>query len=300
MDTREIVHRYYELANRGAWDEWCELFAPDHVMDEQLAGRVEGRETLREMMRGFPELYAEFANEPVHVVVAQGRAAVVSRITARTASGAAVEAAVCNFFQVEDGLITYMSNHHDSAPFAVLGEDPGAEAVGTDTGTAAETAAGTAAEAADAETAAESPLPVPRWSHVGLNCRDQAVTEAFYRDWFGFRRARVAEDEHGRVVFLRAGDVYLELFPSTAEPRVSAGDGPRHPGVARHLAFQVDDLDAFLARAHGRLPISLGPLRFDDLVPGWRTVWVTDPDGVVVEVGQGYVDQDPAELAAFD
>ena len=89
MDTREIVHRYYELANRGAWDEWCELFAPDHVMDEQLAGRVEGRETLREMMRGFPEMYAEFANEPVHVVVAQGRAAVVSRITALPAATAA-------------------------------------------------------------------------------------------------------------------------------------------------------------------------------------------------------------------
>lgn len=140
----------------------------------------------------------------------------------------------------------------------------------------------------------------PRWSHVGLNCRDQAVTEAFYREWFGFRRARVAEEEDGRVVFLRAGDVYLELFRSAAEPRPAEADGPRHPGVARHLAFQLDDLDGFLARANGRLPVSLGPLAFDECIPGWKTVWITDPDGVVVEVSQGYRDQSPEELAAFD
>lgn len=125
MDTRETVGRYYELANRGAWDEWCELFAPDQVMDEQLAGHVEGRETLREMMRGFPWLYAEFANVPVHVVVEGGVAAVVSRITARTVGGAVVEADVCNYFQVEDGLIRYMSNYHDSVPFAVPGAEGG-------------------------------------------------------------------------------------------------------------------------------------------------------------------------------
>lgn len=259
MDTRETVTRYYELANRGAWDEWCDLFAPDQVMDEQLAGHVEGRETLRAMMRGFPGLYAEFANVPRHVVVDGQQAAVVSRISARTVDGAVVEADVCNYFVVVDGLIRYLSNHHDSAPFTATS---------------------------------------PRWSHVGLNCRDVAATEAFYREWFGFRRARVVHDDHGHVVFLRSGDVYLELFASTAEPfRRPAADGPRHPGVARHLAFQIDDLDAFLARADGRLPVSLGPLAFDDLVPGWRTVWVTDPDGVVVEVGQGYRDQSPEELA---
>ena len=139
-----------------------------------------------------------------------------------------------------------------------------------------------------------------RWSHVGLNCRDQAVTEAFYRDWFGFHRARVIEADGTRVVFLRAGDAYLELFGSTAAPREPEADGPQNPGVARHLAFQVDDVDEFLARAKGQVPVSLGPLAFDEFIAGWRTVWVTDPDGVVVEVSQGYRDQNPQELAAFD
>lgn len=139
-----------------------------------------------------------------------------------------------------------------------------------------------------------------RWSHVGLNCRDQRATEEFYTRWFGFRRARVVEADGVRVVFLRCGDAYLELFASNADPAAEAGaDGPQNPGTARHLAFQVADVDAFLARAGGALPISLGPLMFEEFIPGWKTVWVTDPDGIVVEVSQGYVDQSAAELRQF-
>ena len=33
-------------------------------------------------------------------------------------------------------------------------------------------------------------------------------------------------------------------------------------------------------------------MSFDAFIPGWRTVWVLDPDGVIVEVSQGYRDQD--------
>jgi glyoxylase I family protein len=137
-----------------------------------------------------------------------------------------------------------------------------------------------------------------RWSHVGLNCRDQAVTEEFYRRLFGFTRARVIDAGDVRVVFLRRGDACLELFATPdATPATAQADGPQTPGTARHLAFQVDDLDAFLAEA-GDVQVSLGPLDFDEVIPGWRTLWIKDPDGVVVEVSQGYVDQTQEELAA--
>jgi glyoxylase I family protein len=46
-----------------------------------------------------------------------------------------------------------------------------------------------------------------------------------------------------------------------------------------------------------RIPVTLGPLRFDEFIPGWRSVWLTDPDGVVVEVSEGFHDQEAAELA---
>jgi glyoxylase I family protein len=140
-----------------------------------------------------------------------------------------------------------------------------------------------------------------RWSHVGLNCRDLDRTEEFYRTWFGFQRARVVGEGSGRIVFLRNGASYLELFSSADEggeadePAVpGAGDGPHRSGTVRHLAFQVDQLDEFLGQIGDDVPVSLGPLRFDDVIPGWRTVWVKDPDGVVVEVSQGYRDEKPA------
>lgn len=138
-----------------------------------------------------------------------------------------------------------------------------------------------------------------RWSHVGLNCRDQSRTEAFYATWFGFRRARVVEADGVRVVFLRGGDVYLELFAASGTALAPAADGPQLPGVARHLAFQVNDLDAFIAKLDDDVPISLGPLTFDEFITGWKTVWLTDPDGVVIEVSQGYTDQTEEELARF-
>lgn len=141
-----------------------------------------------------------------------------------------------------------------------------------------------------------------RWSHVALNCRDQRATEEFYRRWFGFERARVVPlSETSEIVFLRHGQVYLELFaveaPATS-PVEGTADGPAFPGVTRHLAFQTDDLDAFLAEAGKEIPVSLGPLEFDAFIPGWHSVWLSDPDGVIVEVSQGYKDQDPSELAA--
>jgi glyoxylase I family protein len=63
------------------------------------------------------------------------------------------------------------------------------------------------------------------------------------------------------------------------------------------VAFQTDDLDTFLARIGDAVPISLVPLSFDHFIPGWRSVWLIDPDGVIVEVSQGYRDESPSENA---
>lgn len=132
----------------------------------------------------------------------------------------------------------------------------------------------------------------PHWSHVALNCRDQQATEDFYRHWFGFERARTVSLGEEKIVFLRQGDAYLELFHSTAGALLqAAADGPQNAGAVRHIAFQTDDLDAFLTRIGDAVPVSLGPLSFDSFIPGWRTVWLIDPDGVIVEVSQGFRDE---------
>jgi glyoxylase I family protein len=130
------------------------------------------------------------------------------------------------------------------------------------------------------------------FSHVALNCRDMEAVERFYTRHFGFRRARVIELGDDQIVFLKSGNVYLELFRAT-EPAPTLppeNDGPKWPGV-RHLAFQVSDVDAKLAELGPDARVNLGPLEFNVFIPGWRTVWVRDPEGNVVEISQGFVDQ---------
>ncbi|MEU5808322.1 MULTISPECIES: nuclear transport factor 2 family protein [unclassified Streptomyces] len=123
-DATEILRKYYEYANAGDWDRWCDLFADEQVMDEQLAGHIEGLEVLRSMMKGMGTMYRVFQNRPVHFIVDAGgeKAAAVSHLSAVSASGEAIEAEVMNFFRIADGKIAYMANYHDTVPFQVLGQ----------------------------------------------------------------------------------------------------------------------------------------------------------------------------------
>jgi glyoxylase I family protein len=129
--------------------------------------------------------------------------------------------------------------------------------------------------------------------HIALSCKDPLATERFYSDYFGFRRARVIPLDEGQIVFLKNDNAYLELFKAEGEPPVApaVADGPHYPGV-RQVAFKVDNVDAKLAEMGSNAAVTLGPLDFDDFIPGWRTVWVADPDGVIVEITQGFVDQE--------
>jgi ketosteroid isomerase-like protein len=122
MNTTEVLIRYYQLANSGDWKNWCELFTEDMVMDEQLAGRVEGKRNLQTLMLGFDSMYASFQNVPHHYVVNNGEAAVVSHITAVTPAGDRIEAGVMNYFRVEGERIAYMANFHDTVPFQALNQ----------------------------------------------------------------------------------------------------------------------------------------------------------------------------------
>lgn len=139
------------------------------------------------------------------------------------------------------------------------------------------------------------------FSQMAISCKDPIATENFYTKYFGFKRARVAPlGNNEQIVFLRLGEMCLELIQAKRETLVPPADkdGPAYPAW-RHLGFQVDDVDAKLAEMDRDAKITLGPLNFDDFIPGWRSVWVADPDGNIVEISQGYVDQDnPPPLEA--
>lgn len=136
-------------------------------------------------------------------------------------------------------------------------------------------------------------MPRTSFSHVAMCCKDPLAVERFYTKHLGFRRARVYAPGPGQVVMLSAGDVYLELFPATKDapaPPVG-GAGPEYPGW-RHLAFLVDDLDGKLAEMGDDARITLGPVDMSESIPGMRVVWLADPEGNIVELNHGYVDEE--------
>jgi glyoxylase I family protein len=136
-------------------------------------------------------------------------------------------------------------------------------------------------------------MPAAAFHHIALNCHDPGALERFYSDHFGFRRARVVDLGESRIVFLKSPLVYLELFAAgpAAGPPAPEKDGPSYPGI-RHLAFKVDDVDAKLAAMGDDARITLGPMSFDDFIPGWRSAWLADPEGNIVEISQGFIDQE--------
>ena len=117
MDTREIVTRYYDYVNAGDWNSWLTLFNDNVVIDEQLAGHVEGIGVLQGAVGMMKKGYSKFQNVPKHVVVSGDEACVVSHISAANAKGETIEANVANYFRIKDGKIAYMANFHDSRPF---------------------------------------------------------------------------------------------------------------------------------------------------------------------------------------
>jgi glyoxylase I family protein len=127
--------------------------------------------------------------------------------------------------------------------------------------------------------------------HIGLNCVDPIAIERWYAKHFGFERLRVYLPGPGQVVVIGNGGVALELFPAEGDaPPRGERDGPSVRGV-RHLAFLVDDLDSKLDEIGGDTTVTLGPLDMSDFIAGMRVAWISDPEGNIVELNQGYTDE---------
>jgi glyoxylase I family protein len=132
------------------------------------------------------------------------------------------------------------------------------------------------------------------FAHLGLNCRDISLTAAFYTKYFGFRVARIVPLGKARIVFMKSGSAYLELFQAQGRGAAVKDDGPTEPGF-RHMAFSVPDVEAKLKEMGKDAKVMLGPARFDAFIKGWGAAWIKDPDGRIVEVSQGYKDEKRAK-----
>ncbi len=118
LTTKEVLDKYYETVNKGDWDSWLTCFDDHVVIDEQLAGHAEGIEVLRGGVEGLKKGYAKFLMHPQHMIVDGEKAAVIWKCEAESGDHLPINAPGANFFIIKNGKITYMSNHHDSVPFA--------------------------------------------------------------------------------------------------------------------------------------------------------------------------------------
>jgi glyoxylase I family protein len=137
-----------------------------------------------------------------------------------------------------------------------------------------------------------------RFAHVGITCKDPIAMEQFYSKYFRFKRIRVIPLGDDQIVFTQSGNLVLEIFKAREDRPVPQADkdGPAYPAL-KHLAFEVPDVEAKLAEMGDDAKINLGPMKFDDFIPGWAAVWISDPEGNVIEITQGFQkEENPPDL----
>jgi catechol 2,3-dioxygenase-like lactoylglutathione lyase family enzyme len=143
----------------------------------------------------------------------------------------------------------------------------------------------------------------PRLSHIGLCVSDVERAQRFFEEGLGFRYARELDvkgelpstllrlrDVELHAVYLDHGGTVIELL-HYASPGHEVGDSPRplnRLGLT-HVSFLVDELDAVLPRLAELGGKVLAETRIEP-GGGMRAIFVTDPDGTLIELvqqGQG-------------
>ncbi len=60
----------------------------------------------------------------------------------------------------------------------------------------------------------------------------------------------------------------------------------------RNFSFEVDDVDRKIAEMGSDAVVTFGPMSFDAFIPGWRSAWLRDPAGNLIQITKGYTDQE--------
>jgi catechol 2,3-dioxygenase-like lactoylglutathione lyase family enzyme len=118
-------------------------------------------------------------------------------------------------------------------------------------------------------------LPVSGISELVLEVFDLDAARRFYRDVLGFEETLYGEGAEGRYWYLVGETARLGLW--TEQVGLAGGRGGDHVHFAFHVADEeIDPMKARIEHAGAEVegPIQLGP---------GRAIYVTDPDGNVVE-----------------
>ena len=139
------------------------------------------------------------------------------------------------------------------------------------------------------------------FSHPGVCVSDLEASTRFYCDVLGFTElfsVDFTQDELAATMerpgaftsrMLRRDDLRLELLHWHDGSAAGSGRAPMNRLGLTHLCFRVDDVEAHweAARAAGG---QVHPETLSELPGPVRTVYLTDPDGVRVELISGMPD----------
>jgi catechol 2,3-dioxygenase-like lactoylglutathione lyase family enzyme len=118
-----------------------------------------------------------------------------------------------------------------------------------------------------------------RMLHLGLRVTDLDRSLTFYAALGYTKLGTVPETGFGSLTMLKLPDdpfVSLELVHDPARP-------VKDTGAVNHLVVQTDDLDATIADLATKGVTAEPPA---ELGPGFKTAWLTDPDGYRIELVQ--------------
>jgi glyoxylase I family protein len=125
-------------------------------------------------------------------------------------------------------------------------------------------------------------LKLNRIHHIAIICSDYEKSKRFYSKVLGLKIVREVyrEARQSYKLDLEVGDHYqIELFSFPNPPA-----RPSRPEAAglRHLAFEVDDIEAAIAHIES-FGVEIEPIRVDEFT-GKHFTFFADPDGLPVEL----------------
>lgn len=114
---RELMTAYYKAGSSGDWSTWASLLDENVVVDEQLAGRLEGIDAMKALSERVQATYDKFQMQPQNMVVEGNEVCTGWTLKAVQADGTEINATGANFCRFENDKIVYMTNFHDTVPF---------------------------------------------------------------------------------------------------------------------------------------------------------------------------------------
>lgn len=125
-------------------------------------------------------------------------------------------------------------------------------------------------------------LKLNKVHHIAVICSDYERSKRFYTEVLGFEIVREtfrAARGSWKLDLSLQGNYIIELFSfPDPPPRPSR---PEAQGL-RHLAFEVDDVDAAVNALQAK-QVNTEPVRVDELT-GKRFTFFSDPDGLPLEI----------------